>query len=96
MKVAFIGLGTMGMHMAVNLRKANHDVYAYNRTRSKAEAFVNLRRHTRGEPPRSGRAGRLRALLHLDAGRRRGSLLRRCRRYPRIESGTGLCRPQHY
>ena len=40
MKVAFIGLGTMGMHMAVNLRKADHDVYVYNRTRSKAEAFV--------------------------------------------------------
>lgn len=40
MKVAFIGLGTMGMHMAVNLRKAGHEVFAFNRTRSKAETFV--------------------------------------------------------
>ena len=33
MNVGFIGLGQMGRAMAVNLRKAGHDVRAWNRTR---------------------------------------------------------------
>ena len=36
MNVAFIGLGTMGMPMALNLLKAGHRIFAYNRTQSKA------------------------------------------------------------
>ena len=75
MKVAFIGLGTMGMHMAVNLRKAGHDVYAYNRTRSKAEAFVASGGTLVESPREASRARGLRALLRLDAGRCGGSLL---------------------
>ena len=39
MNVGFIGLGQMGRAMAVNLRKAGHDVRAWNRTR---EATVDL------------------------------------------------------
>ena len=39
MNVGFIGLGQMGHAMAVNLRKAGHDVRAWNRTR---EATANL------------------------------------------------------
>ena len=30
MKLAFIGLGAMGRHMAHNVRKAGHDVRAYD------------------------------------------------------------------
>ena len=37
MKIAFIGLGNMGAHMARNLLRANHDVTVWNRTASKAE-----------------------------------------------------------
>ena len=37
MKVAFIGLGNMGSHMARHLLRAGHDVTVWNRTLSKAE-----------------------------------------------------------
>jgi len=36
-KVAFIGLGNMGSHMARNLLRARHDVTVWNRTLAKAE-----------------------------------------------------------
>ena len=39
MDIAFIGLGTMGRHMAANLLKAGHRLVLYNRDRRKAEAF---------------------------------------------------------
>ena len=35
MKVAFIGLGTMGVGMALNILKAGYDVMVHNRTREK-------------------------------------------------------------
>ena len=35
MKVAFIGMGTMGAPMALNLLKAGHDVTVHNRTRDR-------------------------------------------------------------
>ncbi len=37
MKIAFIGLGNMGSHMARHLLHAGHDVTVWNRTSSKAE-----------------------------------------------------------
>ena len=40
-KAAFIGLGVMGYPMAGFLAKAGHSVCVYNRTTSKAEAWVN-------------------------------------------------------
>jgi len=40
-KVAFLGLGVMGFPMAGYLAKAGHDVTVYNRTFSKAEAWVD-------------------------------------------------------
>ena len=39
-KIAFIGLGVMGAPMAGHLAAAGHDVTVYNRTASKAEAWV--------------------------------------------------------
>jgi 3-hydroxyisobutyrate dehydrogenase len=39
-KVAFLGLGVMGFPMAGYLAKNGHEVTVYNRTRSKADAWV--------------------------------------------------------
>ncbi|MBN9534723.1 MAG: NAD(P)-dependent oxidoreductase [Alphaproteobacteria bacterium] len=41
MKLAFIGLGVMGYHMAGHLKGAGHDVTVFNRTRAKAEVWVD-------------------------------------------------------
>ena len=40
-KVSFIGLGVMGYPMAGYISKAGHDVTVYNRTKSKAEKWIN-------------------------------------------------------
>ena len=40
MKIAFIGLGKMGLGMAHNLLRAGHSLAAYNRSREKAEALA--------------------------------------------------------
>ncbi len=40
MRVGFIGLGAMGLPMAVNLRSAGFDVVVHNRSRGKVEDFV--------------------------------------------------------
>ena len=37
MKVAFIGMGTMGAAMALNILKAGHEVTVHNRTREREE-----------------------------------------------------------
>ena len=42
MKVGFIGLGAMGQGMAKNIISAGFPTTLYNRTRDKAEAFVEL------------------------------------------------------
>ena len=39
-KVAFIGLGVMGYPMAGYISKAGHDVTVYNRTKTKAEKWI--------------------------------------------------------
>ncbi len=39
-KVAFIGLGVMGYHMAGHLKKGGHDVTVYNRTAAKGQKWV--------------------------------------------------------
>ncbi|MCB1743959.1 MAG: NAD(P)-dependent oxidoreductase [Gammaproteobacteria bacterium] len=40
-KVAFIGLGVMGYHMAGHLAKAGHEVTVYNRSAAKAEKWLS-------------------------------------------------------
>ena len=40
MKVAFIGMGTMGIGMAKNILKAGHEVIVHNRTREKEESLA--------------------------------------------------------
>ncbi len=39
-RVAFIGLGVMGYHMAAHLARGGYDVTVYNRTRERAEAWL--------------------------------------------------------
>jgi len=41
MKVGFIGLGTMGRHMAANLQKAGHELVVHDVRREAGEAHVN-------------------------------------------------------
>ena len=40
MKIGFVGLGTMGRPMALNLLKAGHELRVYNRTREKMTSLV--------------------------------------------------------
>ena len=40
-KIGFIGLGTMGYHMAGYLASSGNEVYVYNRTASRAEQWVS-------------------------------------------------------
>ena len=40
MKIGFIGIGVMGEAMAGHLLAAGHEIYIYNRTKSKAEALI--------------------------------------------------------
>ncbi|HZS27231.1 MAG TPA: NAD(P)-dependent oxidoreductase [Candidatus Angelobacter sp.] len=43
MKIAFVGLGNMGLPMAENLVKAGHTLTVFNRTRSRAEQLKGVR-----------------------------------------------------
>ncbi len=38
-RIGFVGLGTMGLHMARNLMKANFDLYVFNRTKEKSKSL---------------------------------------------------------
>ena len=51
-QVAFIGLGVMGAPMARHLNTKGHDVTVYNRTRSKADAWVAAHGGWAAETPR--------------------------------------------
>jgi 3-hydroxyisobutyrate dehydrogenase len=57
-KVAFIGLGVMGYHMAGHLKKkGGHDVTVYNRTQSKAQKWVKAFGGTSKRTPRDAAKG---------------------------------------
>ena len=49
--VAFIGLGVMGYPMAGYISKAGHNVTVYNRTKSKAEKWINEYKGTMANTP---------------------------------------------
>jgi 3-hydroxyisobutyrate dehydrogenase len=57
MKLGFIGLGVMGAPMAGHLAKAGHEVTVYNRTRSKADAWVAQHGGRAAATPREAAAG---------------------------------------
>ncbi|MGB2201673.1 MAG: NAD(P)-dependent oxidoreductase [Pseudooceanicola atlanticus] len=56
-KVAFLGLGVMGYPMAGHLQAAGHEVTVYNRTASKAEAWVKQHGGAMGQSPREAAEG---------------------------------------
>ena len=49
--VAFIGLGVMGFPMAGYISKAGHNVTVFNRTTSKADAWLNKYKGSKAETP---------------------------------------------
>jgi 3-hydroxyisobutyrate dehydrogenase-like beta-hydroxyacid dehydrogenase len=57
MKLAFIGLGVMGGPMAGHLAQAGHDVTVYNRTRSKADAWLQRYSGRAASTPRDAAHG---------------------------------------
>ena len=56
-KVAFVGLGVMGYHMAGHLQKAGHSVTVYNRTAAKAQKWVKKFRGGAKRTPRDAAKG---------------------------------------
>ncbi len=56
-KVAFIGLGVMGFPMAGHLAAGGHEVTVYNRTSSKAEAWVSQHGGSSAPTPREAAEG---------------------------------------
>ncbi len=56
-KVAFLGLGVMGLPMAGHLARAGHDVTVYNRSPAKAEAWVQEFGGKRAATPREAAQG---------------------------------------
>ena len=50
-KVGFIGLGVMGYPMAGYISKAGHDVTVYNRTKAKAEKWINEHKGKSADTP---------------------------------------------
>jgi len=55
--VAFLGLGVMGYPMAGHLAKAGHSVTVYNRTASKAQAWVDEHGGTMADTPAQAAKG---------------------------------------
>jgi len=56
MKIAFIGLGRMGLGMARNLVRAGHTVAVYNRSREKADALAGGGARVASSPADASRA----------------------------------------
>ncbi|WP_282121075.1 NAD(P)-dependent oxidoreductase [Ruegeria atlantica] len=56
-KVAFLGLGVMGYPMAGHLQAAGHEVTVYNRTATKAEAWVAQHGGAMAKTPREAAQG---------------------------------------
>jgi 3-hydroxyisobutyrate dehydrogenase-like beta-hydroxyacid dehydrogenase len=57
LKVAFLGLGVMGAPMARHLKAKGHDVTVYNRTASKARAWVEAHGGASADTPREAANG---------------------------------------
>ena len=57
MRLAFLGLGVMGFPMAGHLARNGHDVRVYNRTRSKAEKWLESHSGSAADSPRQAAEG---------------------------------------
>lgn len=67
MKIGVIGLGSMGQPMARRLAAAGHEVIAWNRTRSRADALANVGVRVVESPAAACRADLLVTMLSDDA-----------------------------
>ena len=67
MKIAFVGLGVMGSHMARHLRAAGHDVSVFNRTQEKAVAWVRDNGGTLASSPAEAARGAAVAITMVSA-----------------------------
>ena len=56
-KVAFLGLGVMGYHMAGHLSKASHEVTVYNRTGAKSDRWLGEFEGKKAATPAEAAAG---------------------------------------
>lgn len=56
-RVAYLGLGAMGQPMARHLLNAGHDVTVFNRTKARAEAFVDAHGGTLASTPAEAAEG---------------------------------------
>jgi 3-hydroxyisobutyrate dehydrogenase-like beta-hydroxyacid dehydrogenase len=68
MKIAFLGLGNMGSHMARHLLNAAHQVTVWNRTQSKAEALRSHGAVVAGSPAHAARGAELAISMLADDG----------------------------
>ncbi len=57
MKLAFLGLGTMGYPMAGHLQQGGHEVCVYNRTQARAQQWVDAYGGSMGATPAEAAAG---------------------------------------
>lgn len=76
MKIAFLGTGLMGQPMAARLAGAGHEVWAYNRTRDKAEALAAQGCRVADEPGAAVQAAEGVVLMLSDEAAIRQALLR--------------------
>jgi 3-hydroxyisobutyrate dehydrogenase len=59
MKVAFIGMGTMGAAMALNILKAGHDITVNNRTREREEPLAKAGARRAASPQEAARGAEI-------------------------------------
>ena len=87
MKIAFLGLGNMGIHMARHLLKAGHDVTVWNRTASKAKELEAHGAKAASSPAEAARNAEVAITMladdraaRVDCLRHRKGSLTRCRK----------------
>lgn len=66
MKIAFLGLGNMGIHMARHLVRAGHDVTVWNRTASKAKELEKHGARAASSPAEAARAAEIAITMLAD------------------------------
>ena len=70
MNVAFIGLGTMGSGMAIQLAKAGLSLTVFNRTRDRAKPLLDLGASLAVTPEQAAKAAEI--VISMDGSDRKG------------------------
>ena len=87
MRIAWIGLGTMGAPMAGHLLAAGHELHVHNRTRAREEPLAAAGAVRAAESRRGGQRSRPRLHVRLRLARPRGGRARRARHRRRHAPG---------